>query len=293
MTASPPAPTEPAAVPAGRSHHVVDILIAERAPRLTGSFIWPLVRPLFYSMLGYGPAREMADSIAPLPGQAALDHVSNLLDLKVSSLNLDRLPATGRCIVVCNHPTGIADGIAVYDAIRKRRADAIYFANADAVRVAPRLEEVIIPVEWVVAKRTRAKTRVTLDAARAAFEAERCVVMFPAGRISRVGKDGALTDPEWASTATSLARKYEAPTIPIHVSGPYSTLFHLFHRVSPELRDITLFHELLNKRKKPFRLSVGKPIPPTRFDIDATRATYALKAFTERVLPSQPDADFA
>ena len=293
MTASPPAPTEPAAVPAGRLDHVVDVLIAERAPRLTGSIVWPLVRPLFYSMLGYGKAREMADAITPLAGQAALDHVSNLLDLKVSSLNLDRLPATGRCIVVCNHPTGIADGIAVYDAIRKRRADAIYFANADAVRVSPRLDEVIIPVEWVVAKRTRAKTRVTLDAARAAFEAERCVVMFPAGRISRVGKDGALTDPEWASTATSLARKYDAPTIPIHVSGPWSTLFHLFNRVSPELRDITLFHELLNKRKKPFRLSVGKPIPPTRFDIDATRATYALKAFTERVLPSQPDADFA
>jgi len=293
MTASPPAPTEPAAVPVRRSDHVVDVLIAERAPRLTGSIVWPLLRPLFYSMLGYGPAREMADAITPLSGQAALDHVSNLLDLKVSSLNLDRLPATGRCIVVCNHPTGIADGIAVYDAIKKRRADAIYFANADAVRVAPRLDEVIIPVEWVVAKRTRAKTRVTLDAARAAFEAERCVVMFPAGRISRVGKDGQLTDPEWASTATSLARKYDAPTIPIHVSGPYSTLFHLFNRVSPELRDITLFHELLNKRKKPFRLSVGKPIPPTRFDIDATRATYALKAFTERVLPSQPDADFA
>lgn len=293
MTASTPDTTEPAAVPAGRSDHVVDVLIAERAPRLTGSIVWPLVRSLFYSILGYRQAREMADAITPLPGQAALDHVSNLLDLKVSSLNLDRLPATGRCIVVCNHPTGIADGIAVYDAIRKRRADAIYFANADAVRVAPRLDEVIIPVEWVVAKRTRAKTRVTLDAAKAAFEAERCVVMFPAGRISRVGADGALTDPEWASTATSLARKYGAPTIPIHVSGPYSTLFHLFHRVSPELRDITLFHELLNKRKKPFRLSVGKPIPPTRFDIDATRATYALKAFVERVLPSQPDADFA
>ena len=293
MTASPPAPTEPAAVPERRPDHVVDVLIAERAPRLTGSIVWPLVRPLFYSILGYGPAREMADAIGPLAGQAALDHVSDLLDLKVSSLNLDRLPATGRCMVVCNHPTGIADGIAVYDAIRKRRADAIYFANADAVRVAPRLDEVIIPVEWVVAKRTRAKTRVTLDAAKAAFEAERCVVMFPAGRISRVGKDGQLTDPEWASTATSLARKYDTPTIPIHVSGPYSTLFHLFHRVSPELRDITLFHELLNKRKKPFRLSVGKPIPPTRFDIDAARATYALKAFTERVLPSQPDADFA
>jgi putative hemolysin len=293
MTAAAAHPDPANALPARRPDHIVDILIAERAPGLTGSPLWPLVRPGLYALLGYGRARRMADAIGPLSGQAALDHVSDLLDLKVSSLNLDRLPATGRCIVVANHPTGIADGIAVCDAIRTRRSDAIYFANADALRVSPRLSEVVIPVEWVVDKRTRDKTRATLDAARAAFEAERCVVLFPAGRLARVGKGGQLTDPDWAPTAASLARKYQAPIVPIHVTGPTSTLFHLFDRVSRELRDVTLFHELLNKRKKPFRLNVGKPIPPSRLDIDPARATRALKAFTERVLPGQPDAEFA
>lgn len=294
MTVVDPASATPSTVPSRRSDaHIVDVLIAERAPRLTASPLWPLVRPGLYSLLGYGQARSMADAVAPLSGQGALEYVSQLLDLKVSSLNLDRLPTTGRCIVVANHPTGIADGIAVYDAIRSRRADAIYFANADALRVSPRLGEVVIPVEWVFEKRTREKTRATLEAARAAFEAERCVVLFPAGRLARVGKDGQLTDPDWAPTAASLARKYDAPVIPIHVTGPTSTLFHLFDRFSQELRDVTLFHELLNKRKKPFRLNVGKPIDPSRLDSDATRATFALKAFTERVLPTQPDADFA
>jgi putative hemolysin len=272
--------------------HIVDVLIAERAPRLTGSWSWPLVRPGLYSLLGYIQARRMADMVAHSPGHVALEQVSELLDLKVSALNLDRLPATGRCVVVANHPTGIADGIAVFDAIKTRRPDAIFFANADALRVCPRLTEAVIPVEWVVEKRTREKTRATLDAARAAFEAERCVVLFPAGRLARM-EDGALTDPEWAVTAASLARKYKAPIVPIHVSGPYSRLFHFFDRFSRELRDVTLFHELLNKRKKPFRLMVGKPIAPERLDIDAGKATYALKAFVERVLPTQPDAEFA
>jgi putative hemolysin len=272
--------------------HIVDELIAERAPRLTGSFAWPLLRPGLYKLLNYSRARAMADAIAPMSGPQALNHVSELLDLKVASLNLDRLPATGRCLVVCNHPTGIADGLAVHDAIRKRRGDAIFFANADALRVSRRLDESIIPVEWVHDKRTREKTRATLDAARQAFEAERCVVMFPAGRLARI-ENKTLTDPEWAPTAASLARKYGAPIIPIHVTGPYSRLFHWFDKISPELRDITLFHELLNKRKQSFRLTVGLPIPPPRLDVDAGRATYALKAFTERVLPSQPDAVFA
>lgn len=280
-------------MPAAAQPHIVDVLIAERAPRLTASMAWPLVKPALYPLLNYRAARRMADAVGPMSGAATLDYMSDLLDLRVSTLNLERLPATGRCIVVCNHPTGIADGIAVFDAIKTRRSDTIFFANADALRVSPRLAETLIPVEWVIDKRTREKTRATLDAARAAFEAERCVVMFPAGRLARAGKGGTLTDPEWAPTAASMARKYKAPVVPIHVTGPTSRLFHLFNRVSPELRDITLFHELLNKRKQAFRLSVGLPIDPARLDVDAARATYALKAFTERMLPSQPDAVFA
>jgi putative hemolysin len=285
--------TSPGARPRQEGPHICDVLIAERAPRLTRSVLWPLVRPLLYRLLNYRQAVRMADAVRPLSGAEALDYMSDLLGLKVTVMNADRIPATGRCIVVANHPTGIADGIAVFDAIRTRRQDAIFFANADALRVSPRLGEAVIPVEWVVEKRTREKTRATLQAAKAAFEAGRCLVIFPAGRLARVGRDGSVTDPEWAPTAASLARKYDAPIVPIHVAGPNSRLFHWFDRISQELRDITLFHELLNKARKRFFLKVGKPIPPSRLDIDATRATYALKAFTERVLPSQPDADFA
>lgn len=275
------------------SPHIVDVLIAERAPRLTRSAAWPVVRPLLYRLLDYNRARAMADAIGPLSGRAALDHVSDLLALTVETQNLDRLPETGRCLVVCNHPTGIADGLAVHDAIRLVRDDVIYFANADALRVSPRLSETIVPVEWVTAKRTREKTRATLLAAKEAFEAERCVVMFPAGRLARVDAQGRLTDPEWAATAASLARKYEAPVVPIHVAGPTSRLFHLFDRFSQELRDITLFHELLNKQGRAFDLSVGLPIPPERLDADAARATEALKAFVERTLAADADAVFA
>jgi putative hemolysin len=286
--------TETAALaPTRREPHICDVLIAERAPRLTGSLFWPVVRPAFYKLLNYRQAVRMADAVRPLSGAETLDYMSDLMDLKVAVLNPERIPATGRCVVVANHPTGIADGIAVFDAIRARRADAVFFANADALRVSPRLGEAVIPVEWVIEKRTREKTRATLQAAKEAFEADRCVVMFPAGRLARVARDGSVTDPDWAPTAASLARKYAAPVVPIHVAGPTSTLFHLFHRISPELRDITLFHELLNKRRKAFQLKVGKPIPPSRIDIDAVKATYGMKAFTERVLPSQPDAEFA
>lgn len=279
--------------PARSADHIVDVLIAERAPRLTGSAFWPAVKPFLYGMLDYAKARAMADAVAQLSGPEALAYVSGLLDLKVSTLFLERVPKIGRCVVVCNHPTGIADGVAVHDGLRQAREDAIFFANADALRVSPRLGEVVIPVEWVEAKRTREKTRETLQAAKDAFYAERAVVLFPAGRLARRAKDGSLTDPPWAPTAVSLARKYEAPIVPINVHGPWSTLFHLFNGFSQELRDVTLFHEMLNKRGREFRLTVGPVIPPHRLDMDAGKATFALKAYVEQVLASQPDAEFA
>lgn len=272
--------------------HVVDVLIAERAPRLTGSAVWPLARPGLYALLGYGRARAMADAIAPLSGQAALDHVAALLALKVKVAGQDRIPETGACVIVSNHPTGIADGLALHEAVRRRRGDDVFFANADALRVSPRLGEVVIPVEWVHDKRTREKTRATLAAARAAMEARRALVMFPAGRLGRAGPHGRVVDPEWAPTAVSLARRHGAPVVPVHMTGPYSRLFHLFDRVSQELRDVTLFHEMLNKAGGEFRLTVGRPIPPDRLDADAAAATLKLKAFVEDVLPRDPQAEF-
>ena len=48
--------------------HIIDTLIAERAPRLTASAAWPLVRPGLYKLLDYGKARRMAETICTMGG---------------------------------------------------------------------------------------------------------------------------------------------------------------------------------------------------------------------------------
>ncbi len=285
-------PAAAAVARAGRHDHIVDRLIAERAPRLAGGPLWPLLRPLLYALLDYGKARRMSDAIAPMPGRAALDYVSDLLALKVAVSGLDRVASSGRLVVICNHPTGIADGVAVFDALKTIRPDICFYANADAHRVCPRFDQVLIPVEWVEAKRTREKTRNTLNLTREAMEAERCLVIFPAGKLARRQADGQLAESPWMASATSIARKYDAPILPIHVDGPWSTLFHFFHGFSGELRDITLFHELLNKRGRPFRLTVGQPIPPGGLDGDPTEVTARLKHHVTH-LAADPDRIFA
>ncbi|HLI66130.1 MAG TPA: 1-acyl-sn-glycerol-3-phosphate acyltransferase [Caulobacteraceae bacterium] len=284
-------PTDALATPVARNVHIVDELIEERAPSWVAKRSWPLIRPLLYRLLDYRKAVRLADALKPMRGQEAIDHCSDLLGLKVTTSGLERVPPRGRLVVIVNHPTGIADGVAVYDALKAVRPDMIFFANADAFRVAPGFGDILIPVEWVEAKRTREKARQTLTLARAALEAERALVVFPAGRISR-RRNGVVADPEWAPSAVSLARKHDAPVAPIRMTGPYSTLFHLFDGVSNELRDITLFHELLNKRGDRYRLTIGPLVPHDALEGDAGEITERLKAYIERVLPNDPDRPF-
>ncbi len=290
MTVASPAQTT--LDPTSRRPHIIDVLIEERAPRLAASPAWPILRPLLYRMLDYRKAVTMADAIAALPGGPALDHVADLLQLKVSVSGLERLPQTGKAIAICNHPTGIADGMAVYDALKPKRPDLCFYANSDAHRVAPRFSDVLIPVEWVEAKRTRERTRETLILTRQAMDAGRLLVIFPAGRIARVQPDGELCDPLWQPSAVSLARKYETPVAPIHVSGPWSSLFHFFNRFSTELRDVTLFHEFLNKRGREFRLIIGPLIDWQALEGEPAEATLTLKRYIEHGLAADPDRRF-
>jgi putative hemolysin len=277
---------------AKRERHIVDTLILERAPKLSGTAAWPVLKPLLYRVLDYPKARRMADAIASMPGRQALDYVSDLLKLDVTAKGLERVPRKGRLVIVCNHPSGIADGVAVYDALKTIRPDICFYANSDAHRVSARFGEVLIPVEWVEAKRTRERTRLTLQLTKEALEAERCLVIFPSGRLAR-RRNGVLTDLPWAPTAISLARRHEAPVLPLHVTGPWSTLFHLFDRFSPELRDVTLFHELLNKQGRRFALQAGPLVLPEALAGEAAEVAERLKIYVERRLPRDPGQPFA
>lgn len=270
--------------------HIVDILIKERAPRLSKSPLWPAARPALYALLNYREAREMADDIALLSGKAALGHASERLALRVAERNLYRVPASGRCIIAANHPSGVADGVAMYDVLAPRRPDVCFFANEDARRVCPGFDDVLIPVVWPPEERTIHSSKETLRMAVAAFEAERPVVIFPSGRVARRAK-GRVRDTQWEDSPVTLARKHDVGIIPAHISGPFPLLFHMFDLISHELRDITLFHELLNKKNEKYEIIFGPLIEPERLPEEDGLAD-RLKTYVEDVLPESPDEPF-
>lgn len=276
-----------------RGTHIVDDLIAERGQKLVNSWSWPLVKPFLYRILHYREAVHMADQIAPLDGASALDYISGVLNLDLDVTGLERIPKSGAFVMAINHPTGIADGIAVYDALKTVRNDMSFFANRDATRVSPGFAEMMVPVEWRAEHRSHAKTKETLRLASKAFTENRAVVIFPSGRLA-VWRDDRLVERPWQPSMVSLARKYCVPVLPAHLDARNSWLFYWFANQNfTEMRDVTVFHELLNKKGKTFRLRIGPLIGHDKIASgDAHEVTDRLQHHCAKVLAEEADAEF-
>lgn len=263
--------------------HIIEQLIAERATKLMSHRrLFSVIKPLLYRLLAYDAAVFMADAIADKSGNESFQMISERLDPRLGIKGLNNVPKTGRCIVIANHPTGLADGLAVYQGLKDRRPDLIFLANADALRVMPHAGDLIIPVEWVKDKRNMRKTRQTLIDMRQAMNDERCLVIFPSGALAKMTWRG-LVDKPWESSAAMMAKKYEVPVIPLNLKSRNSWLYYFFAQLNGELRDITLFRELLNKRYQPFQLTFGEIIAASDIPKNADEATAQIREIVEQL----------
>ena len=280
-----------ALVSQGQPGHIVDTLIAERGQRIVRHPLWPVMRPLLYTVLNYRKAIEFADAVANAPGFQAFEHLSESLSLDIRVREPQRIPEKGGFLLVSNHPTGIADGIAIFDLLKARRPDMMFFANRDAIRVNPRFVEMVIPVEWRDEHKSKLKARETLQVTNRAISEGKATVLFPSGRIA-YWADGRLNERPWKTSAVSFARKYNLPILPVHMAARNSGLFYWLAKWSTELRDMTVFHELLNKKGNRFDFTIGNLISPDDLDGDPAEVTRALERHTVFDLARDGDAVF-
>lgn len=262
-------------------NHIVDTLIAERAQRLMARpWPWRLLRPTLYRALGYDKARVLADAVASMTGRQAFDYAAQYCPRHITIRGLNNVPSVGPVIIIANHPTGLADGLFVDAALKARRPDLQFMANADALRVIPAAGDIILPVEWVASKRTLAKTRETLRAAAHSLKAGRALIIFPSGVPAKMTVRG-LIDTPWLPSAAALAIKHKVPIVPLHVKARNSALYYLFEKTNREIKDITLFREMLNKDRTRPVLTFGAPIKAEALGGNAKAATMEIRAIVE------------
>lgn len=258
----------------------IDPLISERAPWLFADRPGTRVaRGLLNSMLSYDRTIRIGEHVQNMPAPQIMEHMAGLLARDVEASGLHNIPASGPALIVANHPTGIADGIILQHVIQNVRDDAYFYANSDILRILPQFDAMIAPVEWRKDKRSHGKTRETMAYTRKAVDAGRLGVIFPSGRLAKRRKLK-LHERPWMASAAMIARKFDLPVIPVNIRARNSALFYLFDFIHPTLRDITLFHETLNKHRQPFRITVGEPISAKALPVKSEEGIEMLREAT-------------
>ncbi len=258
----------------------LDPLIADRAPWLFAPHPparW--AKQALDRVLGYQRTIAIATAVQHMPADRLMRTMARLIARRVEISGLSHIPISGPALIVANHPTGIADGLVLYRLLERRRPDAFYFANVDILKVLPQLEALIAPVEWRQERRSHGKTRRTMAYTRAALDQGRLGVIFPSGRLAK-RRGIRLVERPWMASAAMIARKFDLPVIPIHIRARNSALFYGFDALHPSLRDITLFHETLNKAQMRFTVTVGTPIPAHALPQNSEAAIAALRQAT-------------
>lgn len=258
----------------------IDPLIEERAPWLfKGTRVSDISRRALTALLGYPRTIEIGAQIEHHTAPAIFDEMSRLLARDVQADGLRHIPRSGPALIVANHPTGIADGIMLWSQIGAIRPDLFFYANRDISRVLPQMDQMIAPVEWREEKRSHGKTRETMAFTRAAIDQGRLGIIFPSGRLAK-RRGLKLFERPWMASAAMIARKFDLPVIPVNIRSRNSALFYLFDIIHPTLRDITLFHETLNKHRQPYRITVGAPIDPKTLPIKSDESIEILRKET-------------
>ena len=138
---------------------------------------------------------------------------------QVDPAALARIPATGRLLIVANHPSGALDALALLDAVGRIRRDVRIVANDLLGAIAP-LQDLLLPVRILGGKARRG----SLHAVEEALAAEQCVIVFPAGEVSRLSLRG-IRDGRWQRGFVRFARAAAAPVLPVRVEARNSALF--------------------------------------------------------------------
>lgn len=190
--------------------------------------------------------------------------VLNRFGVIIHSKDLKNLPATGRYIIVSNHPLGGLDGMALMQEIGKVRTDFLFPVN-DLLMNLPNLKQLFIPIN------KHGSNTENIQLFNDTFASDILLLYFPAGLVSRKqGKE--IIDLEWKKTFLSKAIQYQRDIIPVHISGRNTNFFYNLANwrkklgIKANIEMLYLVDEMFKQKDKTITITFGTPIPIKVFD---------------------------
>lgn len=202
------------------------------------------------------------DATSPSEGSEFSDRVYDYFDLTLEVEGLDNIPQHGRFIFASNHPLGGLDGIGLIKILGKKYGDdnLRFLVNDMLMNVEP-LRPVFLPIN-----KYGSQGREAARAIREAYESDRQILIFPAGLVSRLQKDGTVRDLEWQKSFVQRAIEYRRDIIPVRFTGLNRPRFYKSARwrkrlgLKINIEQAMLPAELCASRGKTFKVEFGRPV---------------------------------
>ncbi len=206
--------------------------------------------------------------------EAALDHLQ--VRYLADPAELAGIPASGRLLIVANHPSGAIDALALLDVVGRVRRDVRIVAN-DLLSALDPLSGLLLPVR-ILGGRPSAQSLQAIDDA---LRAEQCVIVFPAGEVARLGLRG-VTDGRWRRGFLRFARASGAPVLPVRIEARNSALFYGASALFKPVGTALLAREMFARRAHRVAMRIGTPLAlpadgdPERLLRQVRRALFSL-----------------
>jgi putative hemolysin len=207
------------------------------------------------------------------------DYIKEIIkfyELNIEYSGLENVPENEGCIVVANHPLGGLDGIAIMNTIGFKRLNLKALVN-DLLLNLSNMKELMIPINKIGKNNIQNSKRIDEF-----FASDECIILFPAGMVSRKQK-GKIKDLEWKKSFVTKAVKYQKNVIPVYVEAKNSNFFYNLAAlrkkigIKANLEMFFLVDEVFKQKGETIKLTFGKPILHSTFTKEMTQIEWANK----------------
>jgi putative hemolysin len=236
----------------------VDQIVTNHFPTLARSQIGaPFLKGVLRRLLHEEDFQGFAERFPHLQGIEFVEQALQTLQFSyaVNDSERENIPASGRVLIVANHPIGSLDGLALLKLVHEIRSDVRIVANDLLTTIAP-LRSLLLPVRNM----TGTSRKGHINRIVQALGREQAIIIFPAGEVSRLGPQG-IKDRSWHRGFLRIAEQAKAPILPIHISGRNSVRFYLASLLARPLSTLMLVGEMFRQKSKELHFTVGALIP--------------------------------
>lgn len=228
---------------------------------------------------------ELNDAISRNKHRFHLDFIDAAIEefgVQIKVSGAEHIPHTGGILIASNHPLGGLDGIALLKAVGTYRKDVHFMVN-DILLALKNLSTIFIPVN----KHGRNSPEY-MENIEKAYASDECLMIFPAGLVSRRHKGGIIKDLIWKKSFIAKSVLYKKNIIPVFIDGQNSKFFYnlAYWRkklgIKANIEMFFLVNEMYKQKGKTLTFIFGEPISYKTFTSDH-RDTYWAERVKEHV----------